>query len=339
MRIRRFTAPTMAEALRLVKAALGADAVLLETHTGADGVSVSAAVDDDPGVLPGLTPGGGDAELLGEVRALMALVRELALPAGDDDEARALLCRIVGQGVERELAAALVAAARRRAANGEPLADALVRALPEPPAIDERVQVVFGPPGEGKTTTLVQLAARARCEGRRVCLVGADAVRLGAAAELSAYGRVLDVPVVRAATPDAVAAAVAAADADVVLVDTPGAAPGQKDELAELAALAARRAERLPASGRESATNAAAAVEKRLGRVRAAQPGGRRSDQMRRGLRRSLGRGAVAGRGADRAAGARTAHGGRPAARDPGAPGTVPAHGCRGGGRLTAWTR
>lgn len=259
MRIRRFTAPTMAEALRLVKSALGDDAVLLETHTGVEGVTLSAAVDDDPGVLPGLAPA-ADPELVGEVRALLALVRELVEPAGDDDEARVLLRRLVAQGVERDLAAALVAAARAQATAGEALADALAHAFPAVPADHERVQVLLGPPGEGKTTTLVQLAARARRDDRRVCLIGADAVRVGAAAELSAYGRVLDVPVVRAATPDAVADAVAAADADVVLVDTPGASPGQKDELAELAALAAaagRNARRLLVA---SATNAAAAA-------------------------------------------------------------------------------
>jgi flagellar biosynthesis protein FlhF len=259
MRIRTFTAPTMAEALRLVKAALGDDAVLLDTQSGADGVTVSAAVDDDPGVLPGLAPA-GDPELLAEVRALTALVREMLEPAGDDDEARVLVRRLVAQGVERELAAGLVAAARGHAGDGEPLADALGRALPPAPPDGQRVQVVLGPPGEGKTTTLVQLAARARLDGRRVCLVGADAVRVGAAAELSAYGRVLDVPVVRAATPDAVAAAVASSDADVVLVDTPGAAPGQKDELDELATLAdaaGKNARRLLVA---SATSAGAAV-------------------------------------------------------------------------------
>lgn len=258
MRIRTFTAPTMTEALRLVKAALGEDAVLLDTQSAADGVTVSAAVDDDPGVLPGLAPT-GDPELLTEVRALMALVREVLEPAGDD-EARVLVRRLLAQGVERELAAGLVAAARARAAAGETLADALARTLPAAPADGARVQVLLGPPGEGKTTTLVQLAARARLDGRRVCVVGADAVRLGAAAELSAYGRVLDVPVVRAATPDAVAQAVASSDADVVLVDTPGAAPGQKDELAELAALAGaagKNARRLLVA---SATSAAAAV-------------------------------------------------------------------------------
>jgi flagellar biosynthesis protein FlhF len=259
MRIRTFTAPSINEALRLVKTALGEDAVLLETHSGADGVTVSAAIDDDPGVLPGLAPA-GDPELVTEVRALMALVRELVEPAGADDEARVLVRRLLAQGVERDLAAGLVAAARTHAGAGEALADALVRALPAAPAGDERVHVLIGPPGEGKTTTLVQLAARARIDGRRVCLVGADARRLGAAAELSAYGRVLDVPVVRATTPNAVADAVASADADVVLVDTPGATPGQKDELAELAALAAavgQNARRLLVA---SATNAAAAV-------------------------------------------------------------------------------
>ena len=45
MKIRRFTGTDMRDALRQVRNALGADAVILETAHNASGVEISAAVD------------------------------------------------------------------------------------------------------------------------------------------------------------------------------------------------------------------------------------------------------------------------------------------------------
>src|SRR5207244_584125 len=60
-----------------------------------------------------------------------------------------------------------------------------------PAAPASSVRLFFGPPGDGKTTTIAKLAAQARRAGRRVCLVGADTYRIGAAAELERYGQAL----------------------------------------------------------------------------------------------------------------------------------------------------
>ena len=54
MKVKRFTAPTMAEALKQVKGTLGPDAVILETTEAAGQVTVTAAVDLEP---PAATPG------------------------------------------------------------------------------------------------------------------------------------------------------------------------------------------------------------------------------------------------------------------------------------------
>ena len=259
----------MPEALRLVKAALGPDAILLDTEALGDGVVVTAAVDDD---ATRAAPAAD--ELAGEVRELLgvvrALVQEARLPAAAP--AASALARALGaQGVDPVIAAALVEAtvARLGGAPGDgALAAALARALaPAASAPDAaRVRLVFGPPGDGKTTTLVKLAARAIADGGRVLLVAADGFRLGAAAELAAYGRALGVDVVQAAGPGALARVVAAADrADAVLVDTPGAGPGQNDELGELARLAAEAgpdaARLLVVSATSGAAAAAAAWE------------------------------------------------------------------------------
>jgi flagellar biosynthesis protein FlhF len=235
VRIRRITAATMADALREVKAALGPDAVLLDTSTAGGAVTITAAVDDDA------PPPAGDDELRREVQELTALVRTL-VPALCDEAApsvRALAHGLATQGVDGAVAAALVRDTAAAMATGCTLADALAATLPLGVDDARRVRLIVGPPGEGKTTVLVQLAVRERQAGRSVALIGADDARIGAGAALSAYGRALDVPVLLVREPGALARALAAlADVDRVFVDTHGATASQKDELGELARLA-----------------------------------------------------------------------------------------------------
>ena len=61
-----------------------------------------------------------------------------------------------------------------------------------------RVVVTLGPSGSGKTTFLAQLAARAKMASpdEKITFVNADSSKMGAAEQLRAYGRILDVPVI-----------------------------------------------------------------------------------------------------------------------------------------------
>src|SRR5881398_76433 len=83
MKVKRFTAPTMPEALRQVKATLGPEAVILETTEAAGQVTVTAAVDLDAPAGGATDPAAGgatdpaDGALVSEVRELMSVVREL----------------------------------------------------------------------------------------------------------------------------------------------------------------------------------------------------------------------------------------------------------------------
>src|SRR5438094_325393 len=72
MHINRYTAATMQQALARVKAALGPEAVILETASAPGEVTVTAAVDRMPAPI-----GGASGELVGEVRQLLGVVREL----------------------------------------------------------------------------------------------------------------------------------------------------------------------------------------------------------------------------------------------------------------------
>jgi flagellar biosynthesis protein FlhF len=276
MKIRRFTGITMSEALKAVKAALGPEAVILDTAATDGGVVVTAAVDDDEPVLPvsgvqsPVAAPPADPTLVHEVRGLLSAVHELVeaqwsatLPGLGADLVR-LHRHLVAQGVDPAIAAALARATAGHLAHAGSIDAALAGTLAPPaPATMRRVQLLIGAPGDGKTTTAVKLAARARREGLRVALVSTDTYRVGAAAELATYGRALGVPVVRAGDAGALTRVLARlTEADLVLVDTAGAGPGQASALAELTALAEAAG---PEAGRvlvaSAATGARAAVQ------------------------------------------------------------------------------
>src|SRR5438093_1406357 len=133
MKVKRFTAPTMPEALKQVKATLGPEAVILETTEAPGQVTVTAAVDLD-------APAGGatdpaDGALVSEVRELMSVVRELVdeqwrrqVPPGGRG-IRRLHRALVAQGVDGVIAAALLRETAERLAPGTRLDAALARTL------------------------------------------------------------------------------------------------------------------------------------------------------------------------------------------------------------------
>ena len=103
--------------------------------------------------------------------------------------------------------------------------------------------VLVGPPGAGKTTTLVKLAVSYGLARRRpVKLLAADMWRLGGAEQLRSYAAILGVPFETVETPGALAVALAdLRPRHLVLIDTPGYGARDQEAMAELAALLAGR--------------------------------------------------------------------------------------------------
>jgi flagellar biosynthesis protein FlhF len=209
MHLRSFTAPTMREAMDQVRDAMGPDAIIVATHRSerGRGVRVTAALDEpeqDRRLIAEAEspPAAADSKVL---RALAwhgapeALAREL----GDD-----LVCGLAGRFVFAELAG-------------------------------DRPLMLVGPPGAGKTTSVAKLAARAALAGRAVALVTTDTVRAGAIPQLEAFASVLRQPLAAASSPEELHAALLSARAAGprrdVLIDTPGANPFNRDEMADLA--------------------------------------------------------------------------------------------------------
>jgi flagellar biosynthesis protein FlhF len=231
MRLRTFTAATMGDAMSLVRARLGPDAVIVSTEEGEDGATrVTAAVEQIERLSPGIEPDVIDAlneALSGHGLAPLLIEKILcaALPFETDEPLLAL------------------ASAFATFFSFAPLDGEIRRPL-----------LLAGPPGAGKTVSLAKLATRALMAGRAVRLVTADTVRAGGIEQLEAFARVLRIQVHRAESAQRLAPLAADTQpGELLLIDSPGINPysaGDRRELSQLiAASGAEPVLVLPAGG------------------------------------------------------------------------------------------
>ena len=228
MRLKTFTAPSMSEAIRLVRDALGSDAIIVSDQPTDDGLSVrvTAAID---------TP-------------VDALGTPIGTPDSLDTLTDALSYHAVPAGLGERI---LAAAARAQMGTVDPIA-ALAAALETTfhfaplgsPGPGDAPIMLVGPPASGKTVTAAKLAARAALARRKVTLIAADAARAGMAERLAALALSLGVEMEEAKDRAGLARAVAAAEGGVTLIDGAGVNPFDRAEMAALKqAIEAVRAE------------------------------------------------------------------------------------------------
>ena len=234
MRLRRFEATTVAEALARVREDLGAEAVILHARTVAEAerggwVEVTAAVDEDsqataprpaatrrrggpPGVEralltgPGREGGAGAPRALEDIHQLLAELRANLEPAPRIPVAlRALYRHLVAQDLPartaRKLVLDLPAAVRagRKPVDCASLQESLARAFRVSGPITlgggRKVVALVGPTGVGKTTTIAKLAGQFQHGGgARVALISLDTYRIGALAQMRIYADLLGAP-------------------------------------------------------------------------------------------------------------------------------------------------
>ncbi|HEY3282801.1 MAG TPA: flagellar biosynthesis protein FlhF [Armatimonadota bacterium] len=266
MKIKRFEADSIQEAMKLVKEEFGRDAVILQTRQfqskrllglkGKDRAEVLAAIDVNvpprpvtplrpvaaavrqPGVKPEEVE-----SLRKEVEDLREAFRGLALSTAtrtlENSEGSEALRQhgLPEDVVERTLAEA------KGALDIGSLTKALASLLPIAPlpTFEQRPHILalVGPTGSGKTTTIAKLAARYGLgEARRTALITADTYRIGAVGQLRTYAEILKLPMEVAMTPAEVASAVERhSDKELILVDTVGRSQRKPMHLSELEAL------------------------------------------------------------------------------------------------------
>ncbi|MGA7827560.1 MAG: flagellar biosynthesis protein FlhF [Geobacteraceae bacterium] len=102
-----------------------------------------------------------------------------------------------------------------------------------------KIVALVGPTGVGKTTTIAKLAALFTI-GRKakIALVTIDTFRVGAVEQLKTYSSIMGVPLEVASTPKELEKALAAhTDKDLVLIDTVGRSPKDKETIESLRAM------------------------------------------------------------------------------------------------------
>jgi flagellar biosynthesis protein FlhF len=218
MRLRNFTAPSMQEAMALVRQELGPEAIIVSSDDEAGTVRVTAALEEAEPRAPQIS---------------------------DTDVTDQLSEALAASGVPGPLAEKLLMASLSFEADDVlvALSGALAAVYSFMPIADQgrsRPLMLVGPPGAGKTMAVAKLAARAVMAKRPVNLVTADTVRAGAIEQLAAVARILHVELRTAENAARLASLVLRAAPDALtLIDSSGVNPYSTADRRELSALVA----------------------------------------------------------------------------------------------------
>lgn len=221
MQIQSFSAPTLSDGYARIRERFGGDAVVLNTAQEANSVVFTVSVSAP--TLP--------AEGIGE-EATRSAARSIMQSAGFQGS---VLSQFESYVHSRSLNDPRHAVDEflYSVIRAERLGD-LTQASP--------VLVFVGPPGAGKTVTVAKAASTLVSAGQRVTLVNLDQNRLGGGSQLEHLASLIGIPVVNAARPEGLQAALSRSTrSDVFLCDAPGIHPWNLEEIEE----AVRYAERL----------------------------------------------------------------------------------------------
>jgi flagellar biosynthesis protein FlhF len=236
MQMQKFEADSMPEALEKVRALLGEEAMIVKSRKVSKGglfgtarresVEVSAALDN-------FNDSKGPAEAGADRWEGTAGLPSPALQNQLDSLNVKLDTLLLGLGagtIDRPATEGSLSAA-----NSEEAIKGLARQLPYCGGITlsdkPTIVALVGATGAGKTTSLLKLAGQySLLHKKKVSLITADTIRLGAVEQLKAFCRVLGLNLRVVLSPEEMAAAVAEMGGqDLVLVDTPGGS--QRDQL------------------------------------------------------------------------------------------------------------
>ena len=215
----------MRDAMEQVRETLGDEAIIVSTHRGARGVTLTAAVDPERLPQPAAKPA---AQSLSRAELAERIARALAW-----------------HGCPTKLVERISVAALDRPAGDAQTAltgalETLVRSAPL--GLEARRPVMLvGPCGAGKTVTCAKLATRAVLAGQTPTVITSDTTKAGGIEQLEAFTSLLNRPLIAAASDRELAAAVQAADGQgPVFVDSAGINPFDAEEIAALRRTAAK---------------------------------------------------------------------------------------------------
>jgi flagellar biosynthesis protein FlhF len=255
MKLKSYFSGTVEAAMELARKELGEDALLVNArpataetrHLGAFEVvfgvlppqvgepTVSSSFENALAEITPEQPQLLSQEITAMKREIEGLTKRLGVtrafaPPGDPPYPE-LYSRLVANEFDATLALAVI--------QGRPLQDVFEVDASLGMGAPRRVAAFIGPPGAGKTTTLVKLAARYGLASRRPSqIISTDVFRIAAADQLRSLASILGIGCDVVETPLALAQALEEHRArDLVLIDTPGLARGEMEDGADFARL------------------------------------------------------------------------------------------------------
>ncbi|MEZ6057657.1 MAG: hypothetical protein R3C01_13230 [Planctomycetaceae bacterium] len=268
--IRTFRAPTVREALALVRDALGPDALILSNRE----VPVRRMAGDQrrsflPATFCELTAQRHEADPFGDMASLdqpvalsdprttLVASLESASPttavtqhtATKDYDIFSLYTALIDVDVEEEDARELLHeltfdAAHHQCSHLAELQSRIAQQVQCAGPIlvaagTQRIVALVGPTGVGKTTTLAKLAANFHLrDGIKVGLITIDTFRIGAVEQLQTYANLIELPMQVVSSPEEMQQAIGNfAGLDLILIDTTGRSPSDELKIQETRAL------------------------------------------------------------------------------------------------------
>ena len=226
MKIKTYTAPTMSEAMDLLRRELGENAIIVSTQrlgTGA-GVRLTAAIEETD-IDDEIERMYNDAEP--HETAIQRKIREtLSYHAVPDSLIEKIILHVKESKTGNDLVSFAAAL------------DTVFSFHPLPEQIKGQAFMLTGTAGVGKTVITGKLATRACLSGRKVGLICADTVRAGAAEQLVAFTNILDISLLKARSPENLQSHIAALrkTCDLIFVDMPAFNPFQPSDMEDLTA-------------------------------------------------------------------------------------------------------
>jgi flagellar biosynthesis protein FlhF len=260
MRVRKFKAKTMPEAMERIKQELGSDAVILQQKVlktaGFLGmfkqhfVEVIAALDEAPltsshhleesqQVNRANPPHQSNEQILNEIKHLQQLINTKSFESEEQFPPvyEYAYHYLQNQGIDRAYAKEWIVTLTEEAPNHftpsreeirQRLLQKIEQVLQQMPIKDTRalkqVMQFVGPTGVGKTTTIAKIASQAILNGhKKIAFITLDTYRIGAIEQLKTYAKILNSPIeVAYSLEDYKEALRKLADYDHIFVDTPG---------------------------------------------------------------------------------------------------------------------